>query len=137
MFAASLHSICPVPGLGFILCYICAVLSIELFVCTFSSFDFSFFVVSFNFKDWGYMEDSQGVRGSGNRNGIGIGIGIGKAKRDMAGVGFCLFLLVCLVFAWLWLIEGPLVALFVSIPFQFCSMKKMFQCLKFELRLSK
>lgn len=45
------------------------------------------------------MGDSQGVRGSGNRNGFGTGIG--KAKRDMAGVGFCLFLLECLVFAWL------------------------------------
>lgn len=31
MFAASLHYICPTPGLDCILCYICAVLCIELF----------------------------------------------------------------------------------------------------------
>lgn len=52
MFAASLHSICPTSGLDCILCYICAVLSIELFGCTFFSLDLSFvFVVSFNFMD--------------------------------------------------------------------------------------
>lgn len=52
MFAASLHSVRPTLGLDCILCYICAVLSIELFDCTFSSFDSSFFfVVSFNFMD--------------------------------------------------------------------------------------
>jgi hypothetical protein len=52
MFAASLHSICPTLGLGFILCHTCAVLSIELFGYPFSSFGFSFFfVVSFNFMD--------------------------------------------------------------------------------------
>jgi hypothetical protein len=78
------------------------------------------------------MEDSQGVRGSGNR--IGIGTGIEKAKRDMVGVGFCLFLLVygiCMAL----LIKGPLVSLFASISFQVLQHEKSFQCLKFELSL--
>lgn len=122
MFAASLDSICPILGLGFILCYICAVLSIGLFWLYFfpllTSSSLSFLSI---FKDWGYMGNSQGVGGRGNGNGFGNGIG--KAKRDMAldSAYFCL----CVVFAWLWLIEGLLSLSLCPFLFSFCSMKNV------------